>query len=161
MTSNQTSSGICQSAELLSQSCIYKIVISFKGAANITAVFILIFLAFSRNRLKVFHPNTKTIYIFICLSTFVMALNGSTFCLFEILRLSPFNASLCGRLWWTPLIFYFRYAHRSVELSVNCSLIVLCIERFICIRKISCYEESSRPLLVAFFLIFLPAEADG
>ncbi|KAI1731418.1 serpentine type 7TM GPCR receptor class ab chemoreceptor domain-containing protein [Ditylenchus destructor] len=38
---------------------------------------------------------------------------------------------------------------------MNCSLVVLCIERIICICKIRSYEESTRPVLVGTLLIIV------
>uniref|UniRef100_A0A915E8K7 Uncharacterized protein n=1 Tax=Ditylenchus dipsaci TaxID=166011 RepID=A0A915E8K7_9BILA len=53
------------------------------------------------------------------------------------------------------VFFYLRNAIANFLNIVNSSLIVMCIERVVCILRINNYEESSRPVIVVFTLTLL------
>ncbi|KAI1701070.1 serpentine type 7TM GPCR receptor class ab chemoreceptor domain-containing protein [Ditylenchus destructor] len=142
----------CHDAEILSQSIIYKILISIKGLTNIAAVVIFVLLAMSKIQAKIFHPNTKVVALSVCTFTFLMALQDSCFYICEIWRVTyPYNDP-CKRLWPTLFILILRASHVSFMFGINSSLVVLCIERIICICRISNYEQSSKPIFVVVLL---------
>uniref|UniRef100_A0A915DRL4 G-protein coupled receptors family 1 profile domain-containing protein n=1 Tax=Ditylenchus dipsaci TaxID=166011 RepID=A0A915DRL4_9BILA len=86
-----------------------------------------------------------------------MAFHNGLVYIYEFYRLSidVTNTSSCQRLWPTPVIFYLRTVYIGVLNGINASLIVLCIERAVCICRISNYEESRQPIVVSFFLAIL------
>ncbi|KAI1700347.1 serpentine type 7TM GPCR receptor class ab chemoreceptor domain-containing protein [Ditylenchus destructor] len=59
----------------------------------------------------------------------------------------------CDRLWPTPILFSLRSINGIFLMGVNSSIIILCIERVVCVCRISNYEESSKPALVAVILL--------
>ncbi|KAI1697487.1 serpentine type 7TM GPCR receptor class ab chemoreceptor domain-containing protein [Ditylenchus destructor] len=106
---------------------------------------------------KIFHPNTKVISLYVCGIEFFLALQGSSFYMYEMWRISYPYDDPCDRLWSTPLLFTLRCIYLASLNGVNLSLVVLFIERVICICRISNYEQSSRPILVAVVLLTITA----
>uniref|UniRef100_A0A915E4F3 C-type lectin domain-containing protein n=1 Tax=Ditylenchus dipsaci TaxID=166011 RepID=A0A915E4F3_9BILA len=84
-----------------------------------------------------------------------MSLHYCFLYIYEFGRLMPFMSDPCSRTWWTPLLFYIRVANVTFMNGQNASLIVLCIERTICILRIQNYENSSKPIPVAICLLIL------
>ncbi|KAI1730282.1 serpentine type 7TM GPCR receptor class ab chemoreceptor domain-containing protein [Ditylenchus destructor] len=101
------------------------------------------------------HPNTLVIYRFVCLFTVLIPLHNIFLYAFELFRLSLRTTDPCQRLWWTPLLVYIRSATAVFALGFSSALIILCIERFICICRIYNYEDTQKPHLVATFLVFM------
>ncbi|KAI1731419.1 serpentine type 7TM GPCR receptor class ab chemoreceptor domain-containing protein [Ditylenchus destructor] len=104
---------------------------------------------------RIYHPNTKIIFCFVCIFAFLAGLKNVCIYVIEIGRLTISFHDPCHRLWWTPLLFYLRYTNMVFQNGMNCSLVVLCVERIICICKLKSYEESARPALVVIFLAAL------
>uniref|UniRef100_A0A915EQB0 Gustatory receptor n=1 Tax=Ditylenchus dipsaci TaxID=166011 RepID=A0A915EQB0_9BILA len=148
----------CQKAETLAENDIYKSIIFIKFLVSLATVVIVVVHLCSKTRIKIFHPNTKIIYRFICAYVFLMATNFTALYLYEMWRLrSTFaaNKQSMPEIMATYLLFNLKEANADSSNGVNVSLIVLCIERLACICRINDYERSSRPQIVAFFLIFL------
>uniref|UniRef100_A0A915CZD7 Uncharacterized protein n=1 Tax=Ditylenchus dipsaci TaxID=166011 RepID=A0A915CZD7_9BILA len=132
----------CQNVEILSRSVVYKLILFIKGWANAIGIAAFVFHIFTQ----------KEIYLLArCFGSY----SFTNFYTMELWRLVSFVTDPCARLWWTPSLFYLRAAYASCLTGMNSSMIVLCIERIVCISQISNYEESSRPKLVAFLLTFL------
>ncbi|KAI1697751.1 serpentine type 7TM GPCR receptor class ab chemoreceptor domain-containing protein [Ditylenchus destructor] len=148
---NNTSSLLtkCQNAELLAQSTIYKVVVAAKGSVNIVAFVLFVFLGMSKAQLRISHPNTKVISLAVCILEFLVALDQSCFYMYEMWRISFPYTDNCDRLWSPYNLFVLRCFSLSCLNGINSSLIVLCIERVVCICRISNYEQSSKPVLVA------------
>ncbi|KAI1700350.1 serpentine type 7TM GPCR receptor class ab chemoreceptor domain-containing protein [Ditylenchus destructor] len=147
----------CQNAELIAQSVLYKALIVVKGLACILSIAILTFLAFSKAQVRIFHPNTKIIALVVCAFVCLVAANVTLTNMLEIWRISYPYDNPCDRLWSIRSIFCLRSMYVIFLNGVNSSLIVLCIERFVCICRISNYEKSSKPVLVAVFLVITTA----
>ncbi|KAI1698276.1 serpentine type 7TM GPCR receptor class ab chemoreceptor domain-containing protein [Ditylenchus destructor] len=143
----------CQNAELLAQSTLYKILLMTKLLASALAVPIFVALAMIKLNTKIFHPNTRVIALFVCVLVLLIAVSNIGFYIFEMWRVSYPYTDPCDRLLSTRSVF----AYRSIVtiLSNGCSscLVVLCIERIVCICRISNYEQSTRPVLVSVFLL--------
>ncbi|KAI1697852.1 serpentine type 7TM GPCR receptor class ab chemoreceptor domain-containing protein [Ditylenchus destructor] len=154
MTTNTSSLlAKCQNAELLAQSVFYKVVVAAKGSVNMAALVIFVFLAMSKAQIKIFHPNTKVILFAVCILEFLVALDQSCFYMFEMWRISYPYTDPCDRLWSAYILFVLRCFYLSCLNGINSSLVVLCIERVVCICRISNYEQSSKPWLVAAVLV--------
>ncbi|KAI1701069.1 serpentine type 7TM GPCR receptor class ab chemoreceptor domain-containing protein [Ditylenchus destructor] len=143
----------CQNAELLAQSTVYKVVVAAKGTVNMAAVVIFIFLAMSKAQIRISHPNTKVISFAFCILEFLVALDQSCFYMYEMWRISYPYTDPCDRLWSPYILFVLRCFYLSCLNGINSSLVVLCIERVVCICRISNYEQSSKPILVAAVLV--------
>ncbi|KAI1700348.1 serpentine type 7TM GPCR receptor class ab chemoreceptor domain-containing protein [Ditylenchus destructor] len=143
----------CKNAALLSESAPYKLLVVFKASANAIAVGIFIFLAFTKPHTRIYHPNTRIIALITCIFMFLMALQHACFYSFETWRISFPYADPCERLWPTPALFSLRVMSGVFLIGLNSSFVILCIERLVCVLRISNYEESSRPALVATIVI--------
>ncbi|KAI1698277.1 serpentine type 7TM GPCR receptor class ab chemoreceptor domain-containing protein [Ditylenchus destructor] len=82
-----------------------------------------------------------------------MAIYSAGFYAFEMWRITYPYENPCDRLWTTPAIFVSRAILAILSNGVSSSLVVLCIERLVCMCRISNYEQSARPVLVSVFLL--------
>ncbi|KAI1695493.1 serpentine type 7TM GPCR receptor class ab chemoreceptor domain-containing protein [Ditylenchus destructor] len=143
----------CKDAQLLSESVFYRLMIVLKGSGNIVAVAVFIILAIRKRQTRIYHPNTRIIALITCLFMFLMALQSASFYIFETWRISFPYTNPCDRLWPTPILFSLRSINGIFLMGVNSSIIILCIERVVCVCRISNYEQSSKPALVAVILL--------
>ncbi|KAI1705190.1 serpentine type 7TM GPCR receptor class ab chemoreceptor domain-containing protein [Ditylenchus destructor] len=160
MSALAQSQELCQNAEILASSFVYKALLLAKFLSNVFTLVIFLYLVLVKPSIRIFHPNTKMIATFVCAFTVLVSLCACPIYAFELWRVSYPYSNPCDRLLTSAYVFSIRSIVTILSNGINSSLVVLCIERLICICRISNYEQSAKPNLIfsaLFILLYLPA----